>query len=76
MLVHLRTWNNLDAVFAVVDPAYAAQPSQIKVEGSGKVAWVFRVGGRAELAWSEVTRVKPYKDRFGVEIGDVKALDF
>ncbi|MFN5559873.1 MAG: hypothetical protein ACK5CF_03820 [Opitutaceae bacterium] len=66
----------IDAVFAVVDPAYAAQPSRINAEGAGKVAWVFRVGGRAEIAWSEVTRVKPYKDRFGVEIGDVKALDF
>jgi hypothetical protein len=43
---------------------------RINAEGAGKVAWVFRVGGRAEIAWSEVTRVKPYKDRFGVEIGD------
>lgn len=66
----------IDAVFAVVDPAFAAQPSRIIAEGAGKVAWVFRVGGRAEIAWSEITRVKPYKDRFGVEIGDVKALDF
>jgi hypothetical protein len=66
----------IDAVFGVVDPAYAAQPSRIIAEGAGKVAWVFRVGGRAEIAWSEITRVKPYKDRFGVEIGDVKALDF
>lgn len=66
----------IDAVFAVVDPAYAAQPSRINAEGSARVAWLFRVGGRAEIAWSEVTRVKPYKDRFGVQIGDVKALDF
>jgi len=66
----------IDAHFAVIDEQYAAQPAQISAAGSGRIAWVFRVGGRAEVAWTEMVRVKPYRDRFDVQIGDVKALDF
>lgn len=66
----------IDAHFAVIDEQYAAQPAQISASGSGRIAWVFRVGGRAEVAWTEMERVKPYRDRFDVQIGDVKALDF
>ena len=66
----------IDAQFGVIDAQYAAQPSLINAAGSGRIAWVFRVGGRAEVAWSEMERVKPYRDRFDVQIGDVKALDF
>jgi hypothetical protein len=66
----------VDARFAVVDDAYAAQPSVITASGSARVAWVFRVGGRAEVVWTEFQRVKPYRDRYDVQIGDVKALDF
>jgi hypothetical protein len=66
----------LDARFAVVEETYAAQPSVITASGSARVAWVFRVGGRAEVAWTEFQRVKPYRDRYDVQIGDVKALDF
>jgi len=65
-----------DAQFKVVDELYAAQPSSITAEGSVRIAWLFRAGGRAEVAWKEFARVKPYRDRYDVKIGDVKALDF
>lgn len=66
----------IDARFSVVDPAYPAQPSTVQAAGSGRVAWLFPVGGKAEVGWTDFARVKPYRDRFNVEIGEVKALDF
>lgn len=66
----------INARFAVVDEKYAAQPALITASGSARVAWLFRVGGKAEVIWTEFQRVKPYRDRFDVKIGDVKALDF
>lgn len=65
-----------EAKFHVVDERYAAQPATLTAEGAVRVAWLFRTGGRAEVTWREFERVKPYKDRFDVQIGDVKALDF
>lgn len=66
----------IDVKFAVVDPAYPAQPAIMTGVGSGSVAWVYRFGGGAEIRCEEYRRVKPYNDRFEVQIGEVKALDF
>lgn len=65
-----------DAVFGVIDPQYAAQPVIGTASGQAKVAWLFRVGGRVEIGWSDFKRVEPYDTRFEVSIGDLKALDF
>jgi hypothetical protein len=66
----------IDARFAVVDAAFPAQPATVQAAGSGRIAWLFPVGGKAEITWGAFARVKPYRDRFNVEIGEVKALDF
>lgn len=65
-----------DAEFHVVDPQYAAQPKVITAEGAVRIAWLFRAGGRAEVTWGDFQRVKPFRDRYDVKVGDVKALDF
>ena len=65
-----------DAVFGVIDPAYPAQPVTATAVGQARVAWFFRVGGRAELSWADFQRVTPYDARYEVTIGDLKALDF
>ncbi len=66
----------LDISFQSLDPKFTTQPAVIKVNGSARVAFFFKMGGDAEIGWSDFKRVKPYKDRFDVKIGDLKALDF
>jgi len=66
----------LDISFKSIDQKFAPQPAVIKANGSARVILFFKVGGDAEIAWSDFKRVKPYKDRFDVKIGDLKALDF
>lgn len=65
-----------DATFGIVDPEHPAQPVAATAAGTGKVAWIFPVGGRAELSWADFQRVTPYDARYEVSIGDLKALDF
>lgn len=65
-----------DAKFDVIDPQYVAQPASFTAMGTVRIAWVFRVGGRLETAWSQFQRVVPYSSRFNVTIGELKALDF
>ncbi len=65
-----------DAHFGVIDPQYVAQPVKVTAAGAGRVVWLFRVGGRAEISWSDFQRVQPYSDRYNVTIGELKALDF
>jgi hypothetical protein len=62
--------------FKTVDEKFASQPSTIKASGAARIILFFKVGGEAEVAWSDFKRVKPYKERFDVKIGDLKALDF
>ena len=59
-----------------VDDKFAPVLTYVKGNGSGHVFGFFRVGAGSELHYSDFKRVKPYADRFGVKIGDVKALDF
>jgi hypothetical protein len=63
------------ADFRTVDERYAPQPHAIQARGAGRVLF-FRVGGAAEIAWSDFKRVKPYNDRFEVRIGELKAFGF
>jgi len=65
----------IDAQFAAVDPQYAPQPQLIHASGTGRVLF-FRVGASAEVRWSDFKRVTPYQDRFVVELGELKVLDF
>lgn len=65
----------IDAQFASVDAQYAPQPHLINASGTGRVLF-FRVGGSAEIRWSDFKRVTPYNDRFVVELGELKVLDF
>lgn len=65
----------IDVRFAVVDPAHAPQPSVIAASGAGRVLF-FPVGGSAEITWTDFKRVTPWKDRFVVEFGELKVLDF
>ena len=66
----------LDIHFQTVDGKYAPQPDVIKANGSARVVFFFKLTGEAEMTWSDFKRVKPYKERFDVKIGDLKALDF
>ena len=66
-----------DAVvdFTSVDPKFA--PVMSSVEGDAVASILFvNVGGSLELKRTDFKRVKPYNDRFDVEIGPSKALDF
>jgi len=65
----------IDAHFATVDPQYPPQPHLILASGTGRVLF-FRVGASAEIKWSDFKRVTPYNDRFVVELGELKVLDF
>ncbi len=65
----------IDARFQSVEAAFVPQPSVITASGAGRVLF-FRVGGSAEITWTDFKRVKPYKDRFVVEFGELKVLDF
>ena len=66
----------IEAAFKTIDEKYAPQPTCITASGSGKVLGLFKVGQSAEITWTDHRRVKPYKDRFDVKLGDLKALDF
>jgi hypothetical protein len=66
----------LDIHFQPIDEKFASQPTIIKASGAARIILFFKVGGEAEVAWSDFKRVKPYKERFDVKIGDLKALDF
>lgn len=65
----------IKADFATVDPQYVPQPRRIFASGAGRLLF-FRVGGSAEITWTDFKRVKPYEDRFEVEIGELKVFGF
>jgi hypothetical protein len=66
----------VDIEFQVVDPQYAAQPRSISANGEAKVAFFFSRSGDVNVTWSNFERVDPYDDRFVVEIGELRALNF
>ena len=61
--------------FTVVDPKFPPQLTSIVGRGSGSILFV-PVGRGYELKREDFKRVKPYQERFGVQIGPLKALDF
>jgi len=65
----------IEARFRLIDERYAPQPEHILAYGAGKLLF-FRVGGGAEITWSDFKRVKPYNERFEVRIGEMKAFGF
>ena len=65
----------IQASFRTIDEQYTPQPERILARGSGKLLF-FRVAAGAEITWTDFKRVKPYKDRFEVKIGELKAFGF
>jgi len=66
----------LRIAFTEVDPAHLPAVSRVEVEVKGRAFGLFRFHQQQEILLTEHRRVKPYKDRFAVKIGDVKALNF
>jgi hypothetical protein len=61
--------------FARVSPAFA--PTLIRVHGNGAGSILFvSVGRTYDLVRSDFERVKPYNERFEVELGPLKSIDF
>lgn len=61
--------------FAAPDPKHP--PTMVKIAGDASASILFvNVGGSIELARTELKRVKPYDERFEVQIGTLKAIDF
>ncbi|MBS0633479.1 MAG: hypothetical protein JSS11_16335 [Verrucomicrobia bacterium] len=61
--------------FAVVDPKFAPAIVSIHGEASGSVMFI-SVGRDYDVKLTDFKRVKPYAERFGVQLGPLKALDF
>ena len=61
--------------FAVVDPKFMPVVTSVAGEGAASILF-FQFGGSFELKRTDIRRVKPYSERFGVKIGPLKALDF
>lgn len=61
--------------FATVDPKFA--PAAVSIHGgaSGSVMFV-SIGRDYDMKLTDFKRVKPYAERFGVQVGPLKALDF
>ncbi len=61
--------------FKTVDPKFA--PPITRLEGTGAYSIMFISGGRSyEVKHEDFKRVKPFAERFGVQIGTMKAIDF
>ena len=61
--------------FRTIDEKYPPQVAEIRGNGSGSILFV-PIGRSYELRRDEYKRVRPYGDRFGVQIGTLKAIDF
>jgi hypothetical protein len=61
--------------FATVDPRHP--PALVGLNGDASASLLFvSVGGSVKLARTDVKRVKPFDERFEVQIGDLRAIDF
>lgn len=61
--------------FGTVDPRFAPAITSIHGDGAGSVALI-PLGRSYDLQRADFKRVKPYGDRFGVQIGPLRAIDF
>lgn len=61
--------------FAPVDPRHP--PTLVAIEGDAVASVLFiSIGGSLELRRTELKHVKPFDERFDVQIGNLKAIDF
>lgn len=61
--------------FGAVNPKYP--PTLVAIEGDAVASVLFiNVGGSMELKRTELKHVKPFDERFDVQIGTLKAIDF
>lgn len=61
--------------FALVDPKHP--PTMVQISGDASASILFiSVGGSVELKRTELKHVKPFDERFEVQIGTLKAIDF
>ncbi len=61
--------------FAVIDPKYPPTLTSVSGDASASVFFI-SVGGELELKRTELKHVKPFDERFEVQIGTLKAIDF
>ena len=61
--------------FAMIDPKYP--PTMVRISGDASASILFiNVGGSIDLKRTELKHVKPFDERFEVQIGNLKAIDF
>jgi len=61
--------------FAQVDPKHP--PTMVRISGDAAASIFFvNVGGSIEVTRTELKRVRPFDERFEVQIGTLKAIDF
>ncbi|HEY1111677.1 MAG TPA: hypothetical protein VGE76_23685 [Opitutaceae bacterium] len=61
--------------FAQVDPEHPA--TMVKVAGDATASILFfNIGGSMSLTRTDLKRVRPFDERFEVQIGNLKAIDF
>ena len=74
LVVNIKSGEGL-IEFKSVDPKFA--PTISRLEGTGAYSILFIPGGRSyEVRHTDFKRVKPYAERFGVQIGTMQAIDF
>jgi hypothetical protein len=61
--------------FASADPKHPPALTAIKGDASASILF-FNVGGELALKRTELKHVKPYDERFEVQIGNLRAIDF
>ena len=62
-------------VFTTVDPRFSPVLTSLRGGGTGSIFFI-PVGRTYELRREAFQRVKPYAERFGVQIGPLKSLDY
>ena len=61
--------------FAAIDPKHG--PALVGLTGDASASMLFiSIGGSVTLTRTDLKRVKPFDERFEVQIGDLKAIDF
>jgi hypothetical protein len=64
---------NID--FTRVDPKYNTIPTAMSGDATASI-FFFSFGGKYESKRTDFQRVKPYSEKFGVQIGPLKTIDF
>ena len=66
----------VDGRLASVDGRFAPVLVWARGNGRGHLFGLIPVSVGRELSYGDFRRVKPFRERFGVQIGEIKALDF